>query len=145
MKKLTLLCIFLIFQYTCFTINMSGFTKARETLKLSNIKPEAAYSALMESHSIGYDYHDIYSEVLAKEDNAGELFEKLFYEANNNTGKIFALEALYKIDNVKYKELKTKVRGKVIMNHGCYFTAEKAQKYIKNMEQYLEEINFESQ
>ena len=133
-KVLILLSVLMFFQIGFSYINSEELDKRREELLNSNITVEDAYEKLINVGSIGYDFNDVYLNVLLKEKNAEELLERVFKDSKSNAGKIFALQGMYKINNGKYQNMKKKLHGKVVLFHGCYFTEENAKKYLNRME-----------
>lgn len=138
MKKiLLLLCTLISFQLGFSDINFEVLDKNREELLNSNITVEDAYEKLINAGSIGYDFNDIYLNILLKEKKSEELFEKVFNNSKYNAGKIFALQGMYKVNNKKYQTMKKKLHGKVTLFHGCYFVKENAKRYLEGIESYL--------
>ena len=133
-KLLILIGIFVFFQFSFSNIDFEAREKYRQELLNSNITVEDAYEKLITVGSIGYDFNDVYLNVLLKEKNAEELLERVFKDSKSNAGKIFALQGMYKINNGKYQNMKKKLHGKVVLFHGCYFTEENAKKYLNRME-----------
>ena len=133
-KVLILLSVLMFFQIGFSYINSEELDKRREELLNSNITVEDAYEKLINVGSIGYDFNDVYLNVLLKEKNAEELLERVFADSKSNAGKIFALQGMYKINNEKYQNMKKKLHGEVVLFHGCYFTGENAKKYLERTE-----------
>ena len=133
-KLLILIGIFVFFQFSFSNIDFEAREKYRQELLNSNITGEDAYEKLINAVSIGYDFNDIYLDVLLKDKKSLELLEKVFNDSKSNAGKIFALQGMYKVNNKKYQNMKKKLHGKVTLFHGCYFTEEKAKRYLERME-----------
>ena len=137
-KLLILASIVIFFQAGLSNINFEVWNKSREELVNSNITAEEAYEKLINAGSIGYDFNDVYLDVLLKEKNSEELLEKVFDNSKSNAGKIVSLQGMYRVNNLKYQKMKKKLRGKVNLFHGCYYVEENAKRYLAGIEPYLE-------
>ena len=134
-KKLLILAgMFIFFQFGFSMINMEIWNGHREELLNSNITTEEAYQKLVEANRLGYDFYDVYLDVLLKDSDSEKLLEKVIENSKSNAGKIVALQGMYKVNNKKYQNMKKKLHGKVVLFHGCYFTEENAKKYLNRME-----------
>ncbi len=137
-KLLILASIVIFFQAGLSNINFEVWNKSREELVNSNITAEEAYEKLINAGSIGYDFNDVYLNVILKEKNSEELLEKVFDNSKSNVGKIVSLQGMYRVNNIKYQKMKKKLRGKVNLFHGCYYVKEDAKRYLTGIEPYLE-------
>jgi len=141
MKKKFILFILMVlyFQYGYSKIDMKKYQEARKNIVKSNPSIEESYEKLVNSDHIGYDFNDIYLGIILKEKNSEELLRKLYNEANNNTGKIFALIGLYKLNRKEYENLKKKLSGDVMIDEGCYSLPQNAQEYLQNYENSIKD------
>ena len=137
-KLLILASIVIFFQAGLSNINYEVWNKFREELVNSNITSEEAYEKLINVNSIGYDFNDVYLDILLKDKNSEELLEKVFDNSKSNAGKIVSLQGMYRVNNIKYQKMKKKLRGKVNLFHGCYYVKEDAKRYLTEIEPYLE-------
>ncbi|MBP9479006.1 MAG: hypothetical protein KBF12_10335 [Sebaldella sp.] len=135
MKKVFFISMFMFFSLGYSDMNMEIFNKNREDLINSKMNTETAYDYLKNQNTIGYDYNDVYLDVLLKDENSEEILEKLFKESKTNVGKVYALEGLYNINREKYTKLKKKINGKVVMFYGCYFGDRKVSEILKEFEE----------
>ena len=131
-KLLILASIIIFFQVGLSNINFEVWNKYREELVNSNITAEEACEKLINAGSIGYDFNDVYLDVLLKEKNSEELLEKVFDNSKSNAGKIVSLQGMYRVNNLKYQKMKKKLRGKVNLFHGCYYVKEDAKRYLES-------------
>ena len=130
--------IVIFFQAGLSNINYEVWNKFREELVNSNITSEEAYEKLINVNSIGYDFNDVYLDILLKDKNSEELLEKVFDNSKSNVGKVVSLQGMYRVNNIKYQKMKKKLRGKVNLFHGCYYVKEDAKRYLEGIEPYLE-------
>ena len=130
--------IVIFFQAGLSNINYEVWNKFREELVNSNITSEEAYEKLINVNSIGYDFNDVYLDILLKDKNSEELLEKVFDNSKSNVGKVVSLQGMYRVNNIKYQKMKKKLRGKVNLFHGCYYVKEDAKRYLTGIEPYLE-------
>lgn len=136
-KFLILAGILIFFQFTFSGINIEIINRQRKELLNSDITVEEAYKKLIEANNLGYDFYDIYLEVLLKDSNSEKLLEKVVENSKTNAGKIVALTGMYRVNNNKYKNMKKKIHGKVTLFHGCYFVNENAKRYLEGIESEL--------
>ena len=138
-KKLLILAgMFIFFQFGFSMINMEIWNGHREELLNSNITTEEAYQKLVEANRLGYDFYDVYLDVLLKDSDSEKLLEKVIENSKSNAGKIVALQGMYKVNNEKYQNKKKKLRGKVTLFYGCYFGEKNAKRYLEGIEPYLQ-------
>ena len=73
-KKLLILAgMFIFFQFGFSMINMEIWNGHREELLNSNITTEEAYQKLVEANRLGYDFYDVYLDVLLKDSDSEKL------------------------------------------------------------------------
>ena len=134
-RKLMILAgVFILFQFGFSKIDMKEWQKHKEDLLNSEITAEEAYQELVEADSLGYDFYNIYLNVLLKQTNSEQLLEKVFENSKTNAGRIVVLQGIYEKNSKKYKELKNKLNGVVTIFYGCYSVPENAKEYIEKVE-----------
>lgn len=138
-KKLMILAgLFMMFQFGFSKFDMKSWHEHKEELVNSIVTTEEAIQKLVKADALGYDYYDIYLNVLLKNSDSEELLEIVFKNSETNAGKIVALKGMYKVNKREYNEMKKKLYGKVMIDYGCWNKEENARGYLERIETYLE-------
>ena len=102
-RKLMILAgVFILFQFGFSKIDMKEWQKHKEDLLNSEITVEEAYQELVEADSLGYDFYNIYLNVLLKQANSEQLLEKVFENSKTNAGRIVVLQGIYEKNSIKH-------------------------------------------